>query len=147
MGRPLRVIERISHQYDQFYLEAEAILQKYNPCKIRVVKGVTKCARGTPCCTGCRYLNTNDASAVKGCTVMSLFCKTWLCDRSVHPKAYDALLDVRDRARAAFVALDGYSLPYGRYAKQDFIEYLTQGTRLDLWDEDYRDLMEPEPIV
>jgi hypothetical protein len=59
--------------YGYLFRKTDGIMRKYNPCN--VLKG--KCVGGEFCCSGCEY-NGNT-----GCTVESLACKLWLCDKVI----------------------------------------------------------------
>jgi hypothetical protein len=68
-------IEERSKKYDELYARASEILNKFDPCKI--ANGT--CAQGRDegcnfCCDGCPSLSK------KGCTVQSLYCRTWVCE-------------------------------------------------------------------
>lgn len=62
--------------YLTLYDQGNAVLKRYNPCKIE--NG--RCAGGYAdtkglCCDTCKHLGP------EGCTVKSLECKMWLCEK------------------------------------------------------------------
>jgi hypothetical protein len=68
-------LEQRSKKYDELDARASKILDEFNPCKIE--NGT--CIQGRNggcnfCCDGCVHLSE------KGCTVQSLYCRTWLCE-------------------------------------------------------------------
>lgn len=64
-----------SDLYDTLYAEGTRVLQKANPCNIRMEGGRMLCNGDLEsCCHGCMHLGPN------GCTVEALSCKFWLCD-------------------------------------------------------------------
>lgn len=65
--------QKMSDLYDKLCNKADLILKEYNPCNIE--NG--RCFAGYPCCQDCEFL-----SKKKGCTVDSLVCKLWLCDKA-----------------------------------------------------------------
>lgn len=92
MGKSLPIIrnspsvQQLSALYDLYYMEADTILKKYNPCQIS--DDGKSCTGGKPCCYGnyssdyCKH--EGDGSncphlGERGCTVKSLACKIWLC--------------------------------------------------------------------
>jgi len=86
--KPMTVqqFEEMAAVYDKLWHEADAILKKFNPCKIK--RGRCSSGRRHPCCDDCEFLSK------KGCTEKSLACKLWLCPdaREAYPECA-ALLD------------------------------------------------------
>ena len=80
----------MEEEYDRLYLKACKIIAKYKPCIIK--NG--KCIAGEPCCRGCNHLEDS------GCTVDSLICKLYLCNkaRDENPKCADLLYGVLNEA-------------------------------------------------
>lgn len=75
--------------YSNLCYRADEILSRYNPCK--VTDG--KCIRGHFCCNGCVYLIDNK------CSIKSLLCKLWLCEKfSVNESVVSELKDIFDIA-------------------------------------------------
>ena len=109
MGKQLPVIQR-KQLYSDYYLIADTILKKYNPCNISA-DGKT-CIGGTPCCTGCDHLSS------KGCTVKALGCKLWLC-YTAQIKNPECDKELHELARKAY----GDNIPLGyRTSKKESFE-------------------------
>lgn len=93
-----------SLHYDDLYRQGQAVLDKYNPCNLRVENGVMTCNAmrysfyKEPCCTDCGNLRDGH-----GCTVSSLTCKLWLCHwaRENYPAAERELVELQSQAIAA----------------------------------------------
>ena len=70
--------------YELLYKQAQQVLEKHNPCKVKsgICHRRTKC-----CCSSCHNLGEN------GCKVKALWCKLWICGFTAyfHPKAYQEL--------------------------------------------------------
>lgn len=86
--------EKMAAEYDELCAQADAILKKFNPCKIK--RGRCSSGRRHPCCDDCEFLSK------KGCTEKSLACKLWLCPdaRESFPECaalLDELEDVAER--------------------------------------------------
>lgn len=64
--------------YKALYHLAGNVFKKYDPCQIRPQQEGIVCADGNGCCGGCPHLGP------KGCTVMSLGCRLWLCQKLQH---------------------------------------------------------------
>jgi hypothetical protein len=68
-------LEQRSRKYGELYARASKILSEFNPCKIEDGTCIQRRNGGCNfCCDGCANLSE------KGCTVESLFCRTWLCE-------------------------------------------------------------------
>jgi hypothetical protein len=68
-------LEQRSEKYDELYSRASKILEEFNPCKIENGTCIQFRLNGENfCCDECSNLSE------KGCTVQSLYCKTWLCE-------------------------------------------------------------------
>lgn len=98
-------LKQRSKKYDELYLRASKILYKFNPCKIEN----RMCIRGRNfglnfCCNGCSNLSA------KGCTVQSLFCRTWLCGT-----AAKALGKKYKRFNRLMTRIDNEAQKYGLY--------------------------------
>lgn len=77
-----------SELYTKLYDRATKLLHVYDPCEIQTdSNGKTTCVGGKPCCDGCKHLTES------GCSVDSLCCRLWLCDRAIQktPEAHAAL--------------------------------------------------------
>ena len=88
--------------YDNLYRAACHLIKKYNPCKIE--NG--KCAAGTFCCSGCKYL-TED-----GCNTNALYCRVWFAMCTPQSKASDQFYTLR------FIA-DQFNLLKARCSKEE----------------------------
>jgi hypothetical protein len=110
-------LEQRSRKYDELYIRALKILDEFNPCKVE--NGT--CIRGRNggcnfCCDGCSNLSE------KGCTVQSLYCRTWLCepaarDMSEKYKMFDELMtQIDDEAQK-------YDLHVFRASKLECLEF------------------------
>lgn len=114
-------LEQMSLEYDRLYREAQAILDKYNPCNVKIENGKAVCnstragESESPCCGGCQHLTEGI-----GCTVSALTCKLWLCSwaRITYPECDIALTALSMAARS-----NGFSY-LARASKQQYFSYL-----------------------
>lgn len=84
--------EKMATVYDELCRQADAILKKFNPCKIK--RGRCSSGRRYPCCDDCEFLSK------KECTEKSLACKLWLCPdaREAYPECASLLDELEDVA-------------------------------------------------
>ena len=98
--------------------EADELLKEYDPCKIK--DGI--CARGMSCCIGCKYLGD------KGCTVSSLVCKLWLCDKVLQ----DVNKNIIPKLENIFKRADRYDLIMFRANEDDVIYGFVDGDEAEV---------------
>ena len=73
--------------YERQYEVIANLLQKIDPCQIRIESGIAQCEgrrqgdadadEGTLCCTACPHLSA------QGCRAKALGCKMWLCNAAI----------------------------------------------------------------
>lgn len=99
-------LKDFEREYDRIYAKAQAVIDKYRPCRIE--NG--KCADGDFCCHGCSHLGEH------GCKVRALYCKIWLC-----PKAAMAYPECRKQLRKLEVEASALGLLGFRKSEDDVL--------------------------